>query len=73
MRYHTKGAGLGLTISQRLASMMGSHIQVQSTVGQGSTFWFEVELPETEGELVSPTKPYQYITGFRNLRSMFKS
>ncbi len=34
------GTGLGLSISNQLADKMGSKIQIQSTPGQGSTFFF---------------------------------
>ncbi|WP_437658514.1 CHASE domain-containing protein [Sorangium sp. So ce1182] len=42
----TEGTGLGLAISARIVELMGSAIQVRSEPGKGSSFWFDVRLPE---------------------------
>ena len=43
------GTGLGLTISNKLLAMMGSKLQLESSHGTGSTFYFDLTLKAEQG------------------------
>lgn len=45
------GTGLGLTISNQLLALMDSHLQLESSIGQGSTFYFDLKLKTCEENL----------------------
>ena len=46
-----EGSGIGLVITKNIVDLMGGRIDVESHVGVGSTFWFE--LPTSKGGLVA--------------------
>ncbi|WP_371819350.1 ATP-binding protein [Tolypothrix sp. PCC 7910] len=43
-----EGTGLGLAITHQIITLMGSEIEVKSEFAQGSSFWFDLELPEAK-------------------------
>ena len=47
-----EGTGLGLTICQNILHLMGSKLEVQSKLGEGSLFFFELSLPYIDSEPV---------------------
>ena len=49
------GSGLGLTISRRLLDLMGGSIEVESELGQGSTFRIALHLPPARRDVPDPT------------------
>lgn len=51
------GTGLGTTIAKELVERMGGHIDVHSTLGKGSDFWFSLILDRAQRASVATADP----------------
>ena len=47
-----EGTGLGLSITMRLLNLMGSRLEVESTYGEGSDFYFYLEQKQQDDEVI---------------------
>ncbi len=55
-----RGTGVGLAVVNRYADLMGGSIELDSTVGEGSTF--SLVLPVTDAEPAAPDEPTESVT-----------
>lgn len=67
-RYRAEGTGLGLAITQRLVEMMGGELKVASQLGQGTTFWFALQLEEVSNLVPVSEMQTPVIIGYQGER-----
>lgn len=65
---NSEGTGLGLAISQQIIEKMGSTIHVDSELGKGSCFWFEVDLPLVSEWRMGDAIDHQKVIGYQGDR-----
>ncbi|MEL6350923.1 MAG: ATP-binding protein [Cyanobacteria bacterium J06627_28] len=65
----SEGTGLGLAITHKIVDMMGTTLEVQSTLNEGTLFWFDIEVPEARDWVASSiTSQKGKIIGFEGPR-----
>jgi CheY-like chemotaxis protein len=52
---YVEGTGLGLAISEQLVRLLGGQLQVNSQIGAGSKFWFDLKLPPSKQADITET------------------
>jgi|GEM_PF-2296047 len=61
------GTGLGLSISRQLVELMGGSIGVDSRLGMGSRFWFQITLPTVAAAVSTLRRSPDELRGLRAL------
>lgn len=51
-----EGTGIGLSLTRQILELMGGTVGVESEVGVGSTFWFELPMESLAGDSISANK-----------------
>ena len=64
----TPGWGLGLSICANIADAMAAEVGVETALGAGSVFWFEVPFDSADGDVEAPAPAADAVAEVRPLR-----
>lgn len=60
----TEGTGLGLAITHKIIDMMGATLDLQSELGKGSLFWFDLDVRTSSIETMTDSLSTRCVVGF---------
>ncbi|MEL7038850.1 MAG: PAS domain S-box protein [Cyanobacteria bacterium J06592_8] len=63
-----EGSGLGLAITQRIVTLMGGSLNVESVIKKGSKFWVDLDLHEISGWVDTTLRISAMVRGYEGKR-----
>jgi CheY-like chemotaxis protein len=67
-----QGSGLGIPISQKFVKIMGGELTVESEVGKGTIFRFDVEIERVDSVEVMASGPEQIVIGLAPAQPIYR-
>jgi PAS domain S-box-containing protein len=71
-RQSQEGTGLGLPLSRQFVQLMGGKIGVHSTLGEGSTFFFNIDIGILDAASIQNDRPNRRIIGLADRETVYR-